>query len=343
MSPKSETGEDMKPTQRAVPAKDDRKTKKRKFEEEMSPKSETDEDMKPTLRAVPAKDEGVKPTLRVVPIKPRRIRKYVNCTECGTPQQNIWRHMQKVHKNKVKKPKKVISKRGYVTYFCPFTSRKTGKCQKIIERLHDHLVRTHDVKNGSKRLTTLLSMAIPVTKEDTDSEDDEMDGSDDNQPLTQLRKKPKIKQEKSELTPIIKQEKSEFTPIIKQKKGDIITISDSDEPTQSQQCFMSYPESEDHDESSITHETPERPPVVIFIQDKRINRFVNNQIDNGISKKEAHQTAAEAFHVWTGMDAIRSLTVILDVYKLMNWIMTCQKNKKGKLLISRYLSSFPNS
>ncbi|CAC5388942.1 TOP1 [Mytilus coruscus] len=228
MSPKSETDEDMKPTQRAVPAKDDRKTKKRKVEEEMSQKSETDEDMKPTLRAVPAKDEGVKPTLTVVPIKPRRNRKYVNCTECGTPQQNIWRHMQKVHKTKVKKPRKVISKRGYVTYFCPFTSRKTGKCQKIIERLHDHLVRTHDVKNGSKRLTTLLSMAIPVTKEDTDSEDDEMDGSDDNQPLTQLRKKPKIKQEKSELTPIIKQEKSESIPIIKQKKGDIITISDSD-------------------------------------------------------------------------------------------------------------------
>ncbi|CAC5393034.1 unnamed protein product [Mytilus coruscus] len=329
MSPKSETDEDMKPTQRTVPAKDDRKTKKRKVEEEMSPKSKTDEDMKPTLRAVPAKDEGKKPTLRVVPIKPRRNRKYVNCTECGTPQQNIWRHMQKVHKTKVKKPKKVISKRGYVTHFCPFTSRKTGKCQKIIERLHDHLVRKHDVKNGSKRLTTLLSMAIPVTKEDTDSEDDEMDGSDDNQPLTQLRKKPKIKQEKSE-----------FTPIIKQEKGDIITISDSDEPTQSQQCFMSYPESEDHDEPSITHETPERPPVVLFIQDKRINRFVNNQIDNGISKKEAHQTGAEAFHVRKGMDASRSLTVVLDVNKLMNWIVTFQNNKKGKFLISRYLSSF---
>ncbi|CAC5419119.1 unnamed protein product [Mytilus coruscus] len=98
-----------------------------------------------------------------------RIRKAVRCEICGVPQQNIWRHMKRAHDTAIQKEDKVKSPKGYITYICPALRRIKGcpatKCRKPVERLRDHLVRTHKIPNGSKQLINLMHKAEPLRKE----------------------------------------------------------------------------------------------------------------------------------------------------------------------------------
>ncbi|CAC5393023.1 unnamed protein product [Mytilus coruscus] len=114
-------------------------------------------------------------------IRRRRIRKRVQCTECGVNQRNIWRHMKDKHQKTFHSKKKdnvVVTGKGYITYICP-VRKKNGrrKCGKVEKRLGDHLVRYHHIPRGSTRYTNLMAKAEPIIKREEISFSTEDDSS----------------------------------------------------------------------------------------------------------------------------------------------------------------------
>lgn len=128
------------------------------------------------------KKKAVPPKRKVVPPQ-KRIRERKKCNDCGKFQKNIWRHMQRVHGTyNSRVERKVVSPRGYVTRICPITRPK--KCWAIVERLRDHLIRTHKIDNGSEKLKALMKKAKPVIKESEEYEETE----ETEQPMVKIKK-----------------------------------------------------------------------------------------------------------------------------------------------------------
>ncbi|CAC5394912.1 unnamed protein product [Mytilus coruscus] len=90
-----------------------------------------------------------------------RYRPHVKCKICNTYQKNIWRHMRLMHDSgkDIKEETKVVSKSGYVIRICPINN-----CGMIVERMKDHLVRTHKIKRHTKNLERLMKKAEPLTE-----------------------------------------------------------------------------------------------------------------------------------------------------------------------------------
>ncbi|CAC5400111.1 unnamed protein product [Mytilus coruscus] len=90
-----------------------------------------------------------------------RYRPHVKCKICNTYQKNIWRHMRLMHDSgkDIKEETKVVSKSGYVIRICPIND-----CGMIVERMKDHLVRTHKIKRHTKKMERLMKKAEPLTE-----------------------------------------------------------------------------------------------------------------------------------------------------------------------------------
>lgn len=87
----------------------------------------------------------------------RRIRKHKKCAQCGKLIINIWRHMKDIHGESEKEEQNVVSPMGYIIRICPIE-----ECCTIVERMRDHLNRTHGIPNVSKQMKTLLLKAEPL-------------------------------------------------------------------------------------------------------------------------------------------------------------------------------------
>lgn len=91
----------------------------------------------------------------------RRVRQLIKCEECGKFQNNIWRHMKQIHERHLKDPteKNKVSKRGYVLRYCPVRN-----CGAVVERMKDHLVRTHHIARHSRMLDRLMNNVKALTE-----------------------------------------------------------------------------------------------------------------------------------------------------------------------------------
>ena len=272
-----------------------------------------------------------------------RIRRSIKCTECGVPQKNIWRHMKEQHSIHKERPADiVVSPKGYIIYICPATINIKGypprKCGKVVQRLRDHLLRTHNIKNGSAKLSNLMRKAEPFRKIVTTGSPKRKEG----------KIKTELKGGKLKNMIVISSSEDGDIKTIKVKQEPVELSSDSDNskcdaedcesmmygPTQ--KVVVDEVATSDHEVNQSTDSTN----VVIFNQDSRIKEFVGWLQENEFSRKDAMQIGAEAFHVWKFMDITRKVKGLLDMNKLKSWVdKSLTEEKKGHRLVVKYLSS----
>ena len=80
------------------------------------------------------------------------------CHICGKSVRRLPRHSKEVHKEAMDKSGRVKSARGYVVRSCPIRS-------KVVERMRDHIKRTHKINNKAN-LLSLMSQAYPITRDE---------------------------------------------------------------------------------------------------------------------------------------------------------------------------------
>ena len=250
----------------------------------------------------------------------------------------------------------VVSPKGYITYICPATIKIKGfpprKCGKVTNRLRDHLLRTHHITNGSKKLSNLMRKAEPFRKTCTAGSPKRKEGkvkteckdrklkdmivisSSEDEDI----KKIKVKQEPIDLMDAQVREKSAAIELSSDSDNSKCDADDCQSMMYgpSQRVVVDEVTTSDHEVNQSTDSTN----VVIFHQDSRIKAFVGWLQENEFSRKNAMQIGAEAFHVWKSMDITRKVKGLLEMNKLKSWFdKSLTEEKKGHCLVVKYLSS----
>lgn len=88
----------------------------------------------------------------------KRKREPKKCCDCGKMVINVSRHLRDVHSIRHKKNEDLVkTKQGYIVRQCPYK-----KCNAIVDRITDHLVRTHHIPKQSLQLKRLRKQATPI-------------------------------------------------------------------------------------------------------------------------------------------------------------------------------------
>lgn len=278
-----------------------------------------------------------------------RIRMAQKCDICEKYVINIWRHRKTVHgqATSTKIQNQIVSRRGYVVKVCPIKN-----CDAVVQRLRDHLVRTHNLIKGSDRIKRLIKKAVPVTDQ---SERVVIERYKKN--ITR-----QIKREKTLMSKGIKIDEvieiSEDEEIkVKTDKTEIILVDDSEEEKAVEINMIQRKidwikkDSKDDDESedeettgtegtdttsnSMSSPTDEEisednetESKELFFENAIIIKFIKmiQRPPEMKGRKEALQHACQAYKLWGFLSKDRKLGELCNTDRLNDWILETLKH-----------------
>ncbi|CAC5404087.1 unnamed protein product [Mytilus coruscus] len=312
-----------------------------------------------TSDSTSSEDSRPRPALTRKPIqkRKRRIRPSKKCNLCGTQQKNIWRHMKNVHDG-VTKTKKVVSPRHYVVRICPISD-----CCKLVERMRDHLVRTHHIQNRTPLLKRLLARAEPLTEDIEDKKEDNKEdiviiisdeetcevkkenpeepgpgpsGLQKTRKRKMLIKKKKKKDNKKCTTVEISDDETKLQKGTRKRNKTMITSSEDETFFDSMPTNVSS-DDESQIEMQTTSEEDEEEKLKSW---EYVNRFAEWLQSPPLmrAKKDAQQHARQVLAVWIFMSPTLSLDELYNVEQLHAWLQQFLEEKSPGTARS-YLSS----
>ncbi len=265
--------------------------------------------------------------------KKKRVRNAQKCNICGKYRVNVWRHKTDVHdiKGSTKRTDNILtSERGYIVKQCP-----VNKCDAVVERLKDHLVRTHKINKDSVQIKRLLKRAIPVKEDSTEQ----------NKVTTKTDKTRTVKTEKTSTI------KTETVTISRDDDYDKQVSSDGEQELDNQNLTgisdVEQSDSLEDEQSSEEYspsETTEEEEIV-----GKIHYYEVHEIEHFIkwlqrppmmkSRKDAYQHGLQAYMIWSFISNDRKVSEIIDTDKLNEWMFEFLKGHAPGTARS-YLSSY---
>lgn len=235
-----------------------------------------------------------------------------------------------------------------------------------MQRLRDHLIRTHKIDNGSEKLKALIKKAKPVLYESEESEEAKVEIKTEHSSPIEISSEEdvNIKKEVDEETemPMLKIKKQTSSAgklnVCLFRKKNVIDISSSDEDDkikeeqevndaktsceeEASERKVEYKDGKDSEKDDSEYQKGNIEDIdAKFFQDKIIRKFIRwlQKPPNSKGRQNAIQHGAQAFHVWNFMTPKRTIEGLLEKRKLDEWIHMAT-DKKALGTINSYVGS----